>query len=128
MLKTIKAKYKHGIFEPLERVNLKDGIEVNLTIDNYSEELSEEEKVIRMARDLGFKVYGEVGKKFSEGDKTRKGDSMIDLKETIDEMKSCLSAGAEHVYWEGHVLRRLMGETPQQILERQKIFEPIFSP
>jgi predicted DNA-binding antitoxin AbrB/MazE fold protein len=44
MLKTIKAKYKHGIFEPSERVNLKDGIEVNLTIDNYSEELSEEEK------------------------------------------------------------------------------------
>lgn len=87
---------------------------------------SEEEKVIKLARSLGFKVYGEIGKKFSEGDKTRKGDATLDLKETIDEMKSCLSAGADHVYWEGHLLRRLMGETPRQILDRRKSFEPIF--
>jgi predicted DNA-binding antitoxin AbrB/MazE fold protein len=44
MLNTIKAKYKNGIFEPLEKVNLKDGTEVNLIIDGDSEELSEEEK------------------------------------------------------------------------------------
>jgi phosphosulfolactate synthase len=89
-------------------------------------DMSEEEKVIRLARDFGFKVYGEVGKKFAEGDKTRKGDSTIDLTETINEMKSSLSAGAEHVYWEGHLLRRLMGETPNQILERRDMFEPVF--
>jgi len=90
------------------------------------EDISEEKKVIRLARDLGFKVYGEVGKKFSEGDKTRKSDATIDMKETINEMKSYLSAGAEHVYWEGHLLRRLMGETSSQILERRKLFEPVF--
>jgi len=89
-------------------------------------DMSEEEKVIRLARDLGFIVYGEVGKKFSEGDKTRKGDAEVDVDETIVEMESCLSAGAEHVYWEGHLLRRLMGETPRQILERRESFEPIF--
>jgi len=32
MLKTIKAKYKQGIFEPLEELNLADGAEVSLTI------------------------------------------------------------------------------------------------
>jgi phosphosulfolactate synthase len=114
----------HGVLTKMREIGFSQ-IEVSSSATAQGD-MSEEEKVIRMARDLGFKVYGEVGKKFSEGDKTRKGDSMIDLKETIEEMKSCLSAGAEHVYWEGHVLRRLMGETPQQVLERQKIFEPLF--
>jgi predicted DNA-binding antitoxin AbrB/MazE fold protein len=44
MLKIIKAKYKHGLFEPLEKVNLRDGMEVNLVIDNYPDEMTEEEK------------------------------------------------------------------------------------
>lgn len=32
MLKTIKAKYKHGIFEPIEKVRLEEGTEVNISI------------------------------------------------------------------------------------------------
>ncbi|MEK7398342.1 MAG: antitoxin family protein, partial [Candidatus Poribacteria bacterium] len=44
MLKIIKAKYNHGLFEPLEKVNLRDGMEVNLVIDNYPDEMSEEDK------------------------------------------------------------------------------------
>ena len=114
----------HEVLTKLREIGFTQ-IEVSSTATALGD-MSEEEKVIRLARDLGFIVYGEVGKKFSEGDKTRKGDATIDVEETISEMRSCLSAGAEHVYWEGHLLRRVMGETPSQILERQSSFEPIF--
>lgn len=32
MPKTIKAKYKNGIFEPLETIEIKDGTEINIMI------------------------------------------------------------------------------------------------
>ncbi|MBM3211826.1 DUF104 domain-containing protein, partial [Candidatus Poribacteria bacterium] len=44
MLKTIKVKYKNGVFEPLEEVNLVDGTEAHVTFDSNSSE-SEEEKL-----------------------------------------------------------------------------------
>ncbi len=44
MLKTIKAKFKNGIFEPLEKVNLTDGTEAHITFESDSLE-SEEEKL-----------------------------------------------------------------------------------
>jgi hypothetical protein len=37
---------------------------------------------------------GEVGKKFSEGDKTRKSDTELDIEETVAEFRSLLAAGA----------------------------------
>jgi phosphosulfolactate synthase len=114
----------HDVLPRLKEIGFTQ-IEVSSTATSQKD-MSEEEKVIKLAKDLGFKVFGEVGKKFSEGDKTRKSDAEVDIAETINEMKSYLGAGAEHIYWEGHVLRRLMGETPSQILERRKIFEPIF--
>jgi len=44
MLKTIKAKYKNGVFEPIEKINLTDGTEAHVTFDSNSSE-SEEEKL-----------------------------------------------------------------------------------
>jgi len=45
MIKVIKAKYNHGIFEPLERLDIKDGMEVNLIIDTRSDDISDEDKL-----------------------------------------------------------------------------------
>ena len=33
MLKTIKARYKNGIIEPLEKIDVADGVEMTVTID-----------------------------------------------------------------------------------------------
>ena len=52
MLKTIKAKYKHGIFEPLEKVDLEDGSEVNITIESRKF-MSEEEREKRFLSSAG---------------------------------------------------------------------------
>ena len=43
MLKTIKARYKNGIIEPLEKIDVADGVEMTVTIDVPSP-ISEEER------------------------------------------------------------------------------------
>jgi predicted DNA-binding antitoxin AbrB/MazE fold protein len=52
MLKTIRAKYKHGLFEPLEEVDLEEDSEVNITIDSH-ESMSEEERRKRFHSSAG---------------------------------------------------------------------------
>jgi predicted DNA-binding antitoxin AbrB/MazE fold protein len=41
MLKTIKVRYKHGLFEPLEKIDLKEDFEVTIALLE-SENLSED--------------------------------------------------------------------------------------
>lgn len=79
----------------------------------------EREKIqLEHARRIGFVTVGEVGRKFIEGDTTRKSENVLDVKATIDEMKSYFDAGATKVYWEGHVLRQIMGNTADEILAK----------
>jgi predicted DNA-binding antitoxin AbrB/MazE fold protein len=52
MLNTIKAKYKNGVFEPLEKVDLEDGSEVNITIESRKF-MSEEERERRFLSSAG---------------------------------------------------------------------------
>ncbi len=70
---------------------------------------------IRKARKLGFTVFGEVGRKFSDGDETRFTEDTIDVETTVAEFQALIGAGAEKVYWEGHLLRRVIGETAEEI-------------
>jgi len=53
MLKTIKARYKNGIIEPLEKIELIDGSEINITIDENHALMSEEEKLKRFLSSAG---------------------------------------------------------------------------
>jgi phosphosulfolactate synthase len=82
--------------------------------------MSEEADFVRAVRDMGFDVFGEVGKKFITGDETRKSEEVLDEEATIDEMSTLIEAGAELVYWEGHVLRRVMGESGEEIFAKRK--------
>jgi len=77
-----------------------------------------ERDFVKRAHDLGFSVIGEVGKKFHNGDKTRKSDTELDIQETVAEFEALFAGGATKVYWEGHVLRRIMGDTAADILAR----------
>lgn len=79
----------------------------------------EERAFVERTRALGFRVMGEVGKKFHEGDSTRKSDTELDIDETVRQMRVLLDAGADKVYWEGHVLRRIMGDTASDMLLRR---------
>jgi phosphosulfolactate synthase len=94
-----------------------DSIEVSSSSTSQRERDAERD-FVRDVQKSGFRVYGEVGKKFAEGDKTRRSDTELDVDETIAQIRALLDGGAEKVYWEGHVLRRIMGDTAGDILDR----------
>lgn len=100
-----------------------DQIEVSSSATERRE-MDEEVRFTELAKELGFRVLGEVGKKFTEGDDSRSADDQIDVEATVRQMQVLLAAGAEKIYWEGHLLRRVMGETPAEILARQEIATP----
>jgi phosphosulfolactate synthase len=84
-------------------------------------DLEEEAEFVRLCRELGLKVQGEVGKKFPGGDKTRRTANEIDVDETVRQFRNYLDAGAEYVYWEGHVLRAVLGDNGERVEGRGSI-------
>lgn len=86
--------------------------------------MDEDVRFTELAKNLGFQVLGEVGKKISEGDISRSADDQVNVEETVRQMKALLAAGANKIYWEGHLLRRVIGETPSEIIARQEIATP----
>lgn len=63
----------------------------------------------------------QVGKKFPEGDKTRRNPHEIDVDETIKQFRNYLDNGSEAVFWEGHVLRAVLGDNGERVEGRASI-------
>ena len=95
-------------------------IEVSSTATTAARDMQREMDFVKQAKDLDFTVFGEVGKKFIEGDTTRRSEKVVDEEVTVKEMLALLNAGASYVYWEGHLLRRVMGETAEDLLESRE--------
>lgn len=76
-----------------------------------------------LCRDFGFKLYGEVGKKFVEGDRSRTSADTINVPETVRQMKAYLDAGCAKVYWEGHLIRRVLGDAGERAEGAKQIEE-----
>lgn len=91
-----------------------NAVEVSSTTSTRSG-AGEDARVVAKAKKMGFAVYGEVGRKFVDGDETRLTEDTIDIDITVAEFKSLLGAGADKVYWEGHLLRKVMGDEPDDI-------------
>ena len=53
MLKTIKARYINGLLEPLEAIDLAEGSEITITLEDVSPPLSEEERRRRFLSSAG---------------------------------------------------------------------------
>lgn len=94
-------------------------IEVSSTA-TATRDMKAEAEFCREAQKMGFAVFGEVGKKFHEVDSTRKSEDEVDEAETIREMQALLNAGCERVYWEGHLLRRVMGEEAGELIAKRE--------
>jgi phosphosulfolactate synthase len=90
-----------------------NAVEVSNTAS--TEDIEARSAFVAEAVSQGFKVLGEVGKKFFDGDDTRLTDDTIDLDRTVGEFKEMIQAGAWKVYWEGHLLRRVLGDSPSAI-------------
>ena len=53
-----------------------DVIEVSGTATNAERDMRKEADMVKRAKDLGFAVFGEVGKKFADHDQTRRSDEV----------------------------------------------------
>lgn len=94
-----------------------DTIEVSSTTSTRAD-MDGDLELVAFAKEQGMIVVGEVGRKFPDGDETRLTDDTIDVETTIREFKELLAAGAWKVYWEGHLLRRVVGDNPDAIKKR----------
>jgi phosphosulfolactate synthase (CoM biosynthesis protein A) len=65
---------------------------------------------VEFARNLGFKLEGEVGKKWQEGDSARAGDGLLNVEAIIAQTNRLLALGCEHVYLESRVIREAIGD------------------
>lgn len=97
------------------------------TLDEESDKQNRE--AMALAREFGMKVFGEVGKKyFRDGEDTsRRTEHTLNVEETIRQFKSYLSLGAEYIYWEGHVLRKVAGNTAKELLDKHDAAWPDIS-
>lgn len=94
-----------------------DSVEVSSTTSTRTD-IEAEVRFVRHAKDMGFVIFGEVGRKFWDGDETRLTHDTLDVGATVHEFEALLGAGARQVYWEGHLLRAVMGDDPETIKER----------
>jgi phosphosulfolactate synthase len=78
--------------------------------------IAEIREEVMFFKDQGFKVVGELGKKWWWNDTTRASRDLISVKNTINQAQQLIDAGADYVYWEGMIVRSLIG--PQ--LENKK--------
>ena len=80
-------------------------------VENHASGASIEEvqDEIKMAKDAGFTVVGELGKKWAWKDPTRESRDLIHTDIVVDQANRMLEAGADYIYWEGMVVRNLIG-------------------
>ena len=77
--------------------------------------MSSDLEMVAHAKANGLIVVGEVGRKFADGDDARLTEDTIDIDTTVREFTELLDAGAWKVYWEGHLLRQVLGDDPEMI-------------
>jgi phosphosulfolactate synthase (CoM biosynthesis protein A) len=71
---------------------------------------AEQQQYTELAKQLGFKLEGEVGKKWQEGDTARAGNGLLNVEAIVAQTNQLLAMGCEHVYLESRVLREAIGD------------------
>jgi phosphosulfolactate synthase len=90
----------------LERLGVNE-----VEVENHASGASLEETrdEIAMLKDRGFTVVGEVGKKWAWQDPTRASRDLVHVDKVVELAGTMLEAGADYLYWEGMVVRNLIG-------------------
>jgi phosphosulfolactate synthase len=100
-----------------------EGLEVSSESKPTTATVEEDAAFIKLAREFGFRIHGEVGKKFPEGDRTRRSPTEVNIEETVKQFQNFVDHGAENVYWEGHLLRMVLGDNGERVEGRAVVEE-----
>jgi phosphosulfolactate synthase (CoM biosynthesis protein A) len=71
--------------------------------------IDEMKNEVKFFKDHGFRVVGEIGRKWWTEDPTRVSRDLISVERTVDQANQLIEAGADYVYWEGMIVRGLIG-------------------
>ncbi len=73
----------------------------------------------------GFKVVGEVGAKWADLDETRPNRDAVHVEKVVEKMLQLLEVGADHVIWEGMVVRALLGNRLENKKGQEQLFKVV---
>lgn len=85
----------------------------HVRLDDAEREKTADEDGLRfsaLAKELGLKLWGEVGQKHEEGDRARAKGGLLNVEGIVAEMKRLLASGCEHVFLENRVMRDAIGD------------------
>jgi phosphosulfolactate synthase (CoM biosynthesis protein A) len=78
---------------------------------------------VRVFRDHGFLVIGELGKKWWWNDPTRVSRDLISVEKTLEHALGLIDAGADYIYWEGMIVRALIGTRLENKMGQKQLIE-----
>lgn len=107
-------------------IKLMKSIGVNeVEVENHASgaTLREMQDEVKMLKDEGFIVVGEVGKKWWWKDPTRVSRDLVSVERTTEQALGLIEAGADFLYWEGMIVRSLIGPQLENIKGQQQLRE-----
>ncbi len=90
-----------------------DSLEVSAEALPTQHSRDEEAGFVDLANEYGFTCHGEVGKKFPQGDRLRRSPTELDVEAAAKEIQMYLDLGCDFVYFEGHLLRAIIGDNAE---------------
>lgn len=98
-----------------------------IEVENHAADLSikQMQDEVRRLKDAGFIVVGEIGAKWADHDKTRPTRDSVNVDMTVEQMEIMLEAGADHVYWEGMVVRALIGNKLDNLAGQKQVLQVV---
>lgn len=98
-----------------------------IEVENHASGASLEELKddVKRLKDAGFMVVGELGKKWWWKDPTRITRDTINVDRTVDHALQLIEAGADYIYWEGMVVRNLIGTQLENKLGQKQFLEVV---
>ena len=114
------ARLQHKERETFERMRDMgyDSLEISAEALPTQHTAEEEKTFADLALSYGFKIHGEVGKKFPGGDRLRNSPSELNVDVAAQEIQMYLDLGCDFVYFEGHLLRAIIGDNAEHAAER----------
>jgi len=80
---------------------------------------------VKTLKGEGFKVVGEVGAKWANLDETRPSRDAVHVDKVVEKMLQLLEVGADHVIWEGMVVRALLGNHLENKQGQEQLFRVV---
>jgi phosphosulfolactate synthase len=110
----------HKLIQLLRELGINEVEVENHALGFTSQEMKDE---VRLFKDEGFQVIGELGKKWWWNDPTRMSRDLISVDKTVEQALGLIEAGADYIYWEGMIVRSLIGPQLENLKGQKQLIE-----